>query len=340
MHDDAVIEELLVSACPSIKYRIRSEILGQSITSKGMAGLQDQILQDPTVQAVLNWRQPDGWLAWDFHGAKSIETGIRLLCEKGVSRKHPSLARALQALEEYPDRLDRGIGEAGRILDELGFGGSQMIRAAVFAYAGLEDKTFLQEQINKALMGFKAVLDVDSVSDIMEEYKGRPVFKPSVRWPSLYHLRLLAFTRNWRTAENQAMLAAAVRRLMELSPFPEIYVRSKSRWIAPASFCMQEFNPDMESMDDAHWMMWFHRMECLARLGVIPSIPELKRQVDFLETQLETEDGWVTKKLHHPYFTKWGAYTGLMLEPDWHHPKSRMYDLTFRRLLILHHYES
>jgi hypothetical protein len=100
---------------------------------------------------------------------------------------------------------------------------------------------------------------------------------------------------------------------------------------------MHDFNPDMESMDAAHWMMWFHRTECLARSGMIQSIPALKQQVAGLETLFGDRSGWFTRKLYHPYFARWGAYTGLMLEPDWRHPKSRVYDLTFRRLLILHY---
>jgi hypothetical protein len=340
MYPEPVIKELLDSACPSIKYRIRSEILGQAPASTGMDALQDQIMHDPTVQEVLSWQQPDGWLARDFHGSKSSESGIRILCEKGVSRHQPQLVRVLEALEGHPERLDRGIGKAGRILDELGFGGAWMIRATVFAYAGLEDKSFVKEQVDQALVGFEAVLEVNAVKEIVEEYKGRLVFKPGASWPGIYHLRLLAFTRKWRTGENMAMLVKAIERLNQLSPLPYIYVRSKSQWVAPASFCMHEFNPNMESMDDAGWMMWFHRMECLARLGVIPAIPELKRQVGRLENLLGAQEGWFTRKLNHPYFNRWGAYTGLRLEPDWRHAKSRVYDLTFRSMLIRHYYES
>jgi hypothetical protein len=196
MQFNAAIAELLDSACPSIKYRIRKELLGQSTDSPAMLELQEQILRDPAVQAVLGWQGSDGWLAWDFHGAKSMETGIRILCEKGLDPQHPAFARALQALEDYPDRLDRGIGKPGRLLDQLGFGGALMIRAVLAAQAGMEDKHFVQEQVQEALAGFKAVLDVESIKDIVEDYKGRLVFKPGVRWPGIYHLRLLAFTRS------------------------------------------------------------------------------------------------------------------------------------------------
>jgi hypothetical protein len=337
MRIDTVIKELLESACPSIQYRIRSEILGQSPTSKEMVGLQNDILHDPGIQAVLRWQQTDGWLARDFHGAISTETGIRILCEKGVRGQHPAFARALQALEDHPERLERGIGKAGRILDDLGFGGPMMIRAAVFAYAGLENKPSVQEQVYEALSGFETVLHVNSLNEVVEAYRGKLVFRPGVRWPGIYHLRLLAFTRKWRTRENLELLVKAIQRLVELSPIPDIYVRSQSQWIAPASFCMHDFNPDMQSMDDMHWMMAFHRIECLARLGTIPAIPVLRQQVDGLESLLDAGDGWFTRKLNHPYFTRWGSYTGLRLEPDWRQAKSRKYDLTFRSMLILHY---
>ena len=337
MHTDPVFE-LLECACPSIKYRIRSEILGQSASSKTMVELQAQILRDPTVEEVLNWQQADGWLAWDFHGATSIETGIRILCEKGVQRRHPVLAKALEALEKYTERLDRGIGKVGKILDEKGFGGSLMIRAAVFAYAGVENKPFVQAQIGKALAEFKAVLTSHSLEDLVEMYRGKLVFRPNVQWPSIYHLRLLAFTHSWRTTKNQKLVAEAVKRLIELSPLPKISVRSKSQLISPASFCMHDFNPEMGLMDDAHWMMWFHRMECLARLGVVNSVPELQRQVDVLANMLDA-DGYFTKKLTHLYFTKWGGYQGLMLEANWRTPERRVYDLTLRSKLILYYAE-
>jgi hypothetical protein len=69
-----------------------------------------------------------------------------------------------------------------------------MIRATVFAYAGVEEKPFVEEQVDAALGGFEAVLDVASVEELVEEYKGKLVFKPNVQWPSIYHFRLLAFT--------------------------------------------------------------------------------------------------------------------------------------------------
>ncbi len=330
------IPELLSRACPSIRYRLNSEILGCSSSSGEMRLLQSQIPDDPAVQAVFHWQEPDGWLAWDFHGQKSIESGIRILCEKGVDRSHPVLSAALHALENHPERLDRGIGKVGRVLDERGFGGSRMIRSTVFAYAGLEDRAGVGEQVQVALDGFRAVTGVHFPDALAAEYKGRLVYRPGARWPGLYHLRLLACTQGWRTAENCRMLAQAVQRLVDLSPLPVIHVLHKSQVMAPASFAMQDFNPDMNSMDAAQWMMWFHRMEYLARLGVVPFVPELRAQVSRLAGLIDGGAGTFPIRVQHPYFTRWGPYTGLMLERDWRSPQRRANDLIFRSLLILH----
>ncbi len=335
----SALTELLERACPSIQYRLRWEVLGEPRSVPHLCDLHDQILNDALVQEVFSWQQPDGWLAWNFHGDHSIETGLRLLCEKGIDPHHPILVDALCALERETDRLDRGIGKVGCILDDKGLGGSHTIRATVFAYAGVEDKPFVREQIERTLATFKAAIAIDTIDDLVEPYKGKLVYRPDRLWPSLYHLRLLAFTHCWRTAENQRMLLESVQRLSDLSPLPNIHVRHQAQLIAPASFCMDDFNPDMGLLDDAHWMMWFQRMELLSRLGVVRSIPALTRQIDLLREMLAADQGRFTKALSHPYFRKWGAYTGLMLERDWHNPQRRIYDLTFRSLLILHYAE-
>jgi hypothetical protein len=339
MSAQSALDELLDRACSSIRYRLRWEVLGEPRSAPSLRDLYNQILNDAAVKEVFSWQQPDGWLDWDFHGEKSIESGIRLLCEKGVDPHHPILANALRALELKTDRLKRGIGKVGDILDERGLGGSQTIRATIFAYAGVEDKPFVQDQTERALAAFKAVQSVDTLDDLLETYKGKLIYRADRLWPSLYHLRLLAFSQQWRTAQNQQLMIDSLQRLIDLSPLPTAHVRHKSQLIAPALFCMDDFKPDMSTLDDAHWLMWFHRMELLSRLGIVPALPALARQIAVLREMLAAGQGRFTKALAHSYFRKWGAYTGLMLEHDWRDPRRRIYDLTFRSMLILHYAE-
>jgi hypothetical protein len=333
-----ILTTLLEHACPSIRYRIRTEILRESFNDEA-SSLQRQLLQENVVQEVLSWQGSDGWKSSSFHGSKGIEAGVRILREKGVTKDHPAITEALNTLRKEPDIIYRGIGKPGNVLDQLGFGGSQMIRAVVFAYAGKEDEPCVEEQLKVALDGFNFILSISNLEEITYDYKNKLVFKPRVMWPSIYHLRLLAYTHKWRTSENYLLMVKAISKLIKFAPIPHIHVLKQSQLIAPASFAMQDFNPNMEDMSDAGWMQWFHRMELLSRIGVIQSILELQKQVKRLDQILKQGKGWFTEKVSHSSFMNWGVYTGLSLENNWRTPKQRVYDLTFRSLLIKHPFQ-
>ena len=331
------IEFLLDNACPSIRYRLKKEILGD-IDSSEEEKLQGQILEDKLIQEFLESQNPDGWIDEDFHSEKGVETAVRVFFEKGVLSQYPSFQKILAELEKREDTFDVGsLFRVGKVLDEKGFGGSQLMRSTAFAYAGIEDKDFIQEQIENAVDKFRFVISVNKIQDIIEEFKGKLVFKKDVKWPSIYDLRFLAFTKSWRSKENEEIVTSSISQLIKLSPIPHILVRKGYQLISPASFCMHDFNQDMATLKDKDWMMWFHRMELLSRLGVIKHIEELKAQVDFLVKTLDENDGLFSKRLNHFSFNKWSAYSGLVLEKDWRTDKSRICDLTFRSLLILHY---
>lgn len=333
------IEFLLDNACPSIRYRLKKEIL-RDMDSYEEEALQSKILEDKLIQEFLARQNSDGWIDEDFHSEKGIETAIRLLSEKGVLSKGFPMQKMLNELERREDTFDKGcLFNVGKVLDEKGFGGSKLIRATIFAYAGVEDKEFIQDQIQSAIDKFEFVLSIDRIEDITEEYKNKLIFKDEVKWPSIYDLRLLAFTKTWRSKENEKIIISSIRQLIRLSPIPDILVLKGHQLIAPASFCMHDFYPDMSTFKDKDWMIWFHRMELLSRLGIVKYIEELKNQVDFLINILYEGDGIFKKRLSHYYFTKWGTYIGLALEKDWRTEKRRMCDLTFRSLLILHYLE-
>jgi hypothetical protein len=335
MNMAASIHQILPLACPAIQYRIRRELLCQSPDLPEMIDLQNRILRQDAVQNVIHSQQPDGWLAWTFHGYGSMESGMRLLCEMGIEPTQLVLVRALQALKQHTDRLARGLGRVGKILDDLGFGGAETIRAYLFAHAGCEESPLVQEQVGQTLDVFKSVTGIESLESLCEPHQGKLVFRTGIRWPGIYHLRLLALTQSWRTPENLSMVVAAIQQMVRLSPVPSIHVRYKSQLIAPASFCMDNFVPDMHALTDAEWMQWFQRMELLACLGVIQKIPGLRQQVQTLAEILHQGQGLFTGKVNHAYFHKWGAYTGLALEADWRLSQRRINDLTFRSLLIL-----
>lgn len=328
------IKFLLDEAAPSIKYRVRRELLDgtDSVEAKELEAL---ILEDPLIRTYIEAQEADGWINEDFHSAKGIETAIRVFCEKGLDGRHPLVRKMLTQLEMREDNFDEGcLVRVGKYLDELHLGGSQLIRAVIFVYAGVENKTFIQREINKALSVFETVISTHSIEEIIIPYKGQYVFKPKVKWPSIYHLRLLAFSRSWRSNENLKLMVDSIRQLIKLSPIPNINGRYKSQIIAPASFCMHDFDVDMEKLGAIEWMMWFHRMELLARVGVVGQLSELKGQLTYLNQRLYELKGIFDNKITHSYFTKWGTYQGLALEKNWRTKKRYLCDLIFRSLLI------
>jgi hypothetical protein len=336
MNNKHAITKMLSSACPSIRYRLRKEILDESISSKTMLDLQGQILDDRAVNSICGSQQPDGWLGRRFHGYDSHEAAVRLLCEKGVEPRQPQLARALEVIERDAGRIEQDMGRVGKVFDDLELGGSRLIGAATLACAGIEDALLVREQLALVLKSLESILTVSSILEISEIYKEKRVFNQGVKWPGIYHLRLLAFTHSWRNCENIELATKAVQKIVELAPIPYILVRHGSQLIAPAAFAMQDFCPgDLFAMRGDAWMAWFHRIELLARIGVIEKIPALKMQTDVLEYHLANNGGWFVVPLSHEYFKHWGSYTGLMLESDWKTAERRIFDLTFRSLLIL-----
>lgn len=327
---------LLVNSCPSIVYRTKKEILKENISKEEYEYYQHQIIQDEKVRHILSLQKEDGWIGNAFHGEDEPESGIRLLCEKGFDLKSEYIFRALSAIEARGNNFDDGcLYRVGKILDDCNLGGSQMIKACVYAYAGYDDTDFLKKQIDKALAAFQFVTTINRQDEIYKERKGKYVFETGVVWPSIYHLRLLAFTDSWKNDENKILMIDALNRLCELGSIPHVNLLYKSQMVSPGSFAMNEFSVNLSELNAKGWMMWFHRTELIARLGVIREVPVLSRQINQLEEILKQNDGIFTYKLSHYYFNKWTPYLGMALENDWKKKNARICDLTFRSLLIL-----
>ena len=322
-------------ACPSISYRIRKEILHEDISKSEMQLLQAKILNEEEIVRIFTLKKEDGWLGGLFHGIDEPECCIRYLIEKGVEPSHPIIKEALIGILKKGENFDKGsMSRVGKPLDQLHFGGSNLIKACVFAYTGNEDYDFVIEKIEEALDVFRYVCTVDKITDISDVYKDKLVFKSGVLWPSIYHLRLLAYTHKWKSEKNQEMLVSAFTNLSRLSPIPSIKVLHNHQVISPASIYMNHFNEDINYINAKEWMMWFHRTELIARLGIVLNVPSIKKQIEYVDRNLIDNNGLFTMKLSHYYFTKWTQYLGLALEEHWKSEDKVINDLTFRYLLI------
>lgn len=336
MPADEVTAFLATQACAAIRIRTASELCGEALSNGDQRQLQTLLLDDPLVHKILASQTADGWLEQRFHGYDSLESGIRILCEKGLDRHHPGLVKAVEAVCDHDARISADLGSFGSFADSQRLGGTQLIRAVVLAYAGLTEHSLVQTQIEPALAAFQAAAGYRQLADFLEDFRNRQVLKSGCLLPGIYHLRLLAFTHSWRSEENIAMVAGAVQRLVELAPLPPYYLRRNSQWIAPASYATLDYTFYSDMPAEA-WAAWFLRMELLARMGILCAVPELQAQALQLKAMLADNQGWFSLPLRNPYFQRWGAYTGLALEADWRKASRRRNDLTFRSRLILHY---
>ena len=70
----------------------------------------------------------------------------------------------LRELEKREKSFDQGcLVKVGKILDDKGFGGSKLIRATIFSYAGEEEKDLIKIQLKNALRKFKYVCEVSNL---------------------------------------------------------------------------------------------------------------------------------------------------------------------------------
>jgi hypothetical protein len=335
-----VPDTLAENACASIRYRLRKEVLGES---PHVSDYLDEILEDRRVRYVMSWPRADGFVGEVFHGGwipaekrkystTGAESGLRFLAEMGVPETYPAVERGLQAL--LRENWNAGRSSWNSWAPGAGLYGDDYLRAVVFAYYGVEGHGFVGTEIEGALDRFDEVLQIRSFDEITGRYRDKLYFSKGIALPDIYHLRLLAFTRSWRSRENVDRVAEAVGHLISLSPMPGIYVKYRSQLIAPAAIFPRDLDRSLHDFRDKDWFPWLHTMELFARMGIVKRIPQLARQAGDLKAMLETGDGPFCRKPADNSFRKWSVYTGLALEEDWKGGKWK-YDLTFRTLLIL-----
>ena len=175
------------------------------VQTEEMLALQSQILEDPAVKEVFGWQAADGWLAWNFHGYHSLEVGHPPAVRKGRGQPPSGFIQRLAGSEKLRRRPPRPRpGTAGQDLRPVRSGGRADDPGSRAGLCRYRRRTRSQRANRPGAGGFRSVLAIDQVGDLVDEYKGKPVFRPGIHWPSIYHLRLLAWTQSWRTPQNQS----------------------------------------------------------------------------------------------------------------------------------------
>ena len=360
------INFLLENANPSIKLRIKKEILG-NISPKEEMDLQTQIIEEPIYKLIASCQKENGWLGNGFHGPnrdagayENQEVGVKYLAEKAVGKGNPVLKGAMKAFVTTK-LTDPCYRTKGKYFDEFRYAanGQNLIRCACIARAEYDDLIDIKPQIQLSLDSFCKVLEVDSILDIVRPRKGRPcksnpsgityVFHDYEKWPCRYHLDILAHTQSWKTKENIKMLAYSIAKMMKtdrpeliglganswvgyqlgtLGCFPSQGLSVKQTCLLPSPISVEYSNrPPKYNLE---YIEWF------ARCGVIPYIPALKEVVDEVACSFD-EKGVSNIPVLEDTLKGIGTYGGQQLETDWKTPTKRLCDITFRALLILYY---
>ncbi len=341
------INFLLENANPSIKLRVKKEILG-SISPDEEKQLIAQITREPIYKLIAACQKENGWIGNGFHGPnkdagpyENQEVGIKWLAEKAVGRDNVVLKRAMNAFVTT-ELTDLCYRTKGKYYDEFRYAanGQNLIRCACIARAGYDDIIDIKPQIQLALDSFKRVLEVDSILDITRTKKvngkEKRVFNDNEKWPCYYFLDILAHTNSWRTNENIQMLAEAVKKLMRTDR-PECQVGGDSwvGYVLGTVGCLKEGYALGYDNDGVHYT-FLDRVEWLCRCGLAPYISQLQTEVALLNNSID-ENGVCRANADENQLKAIGTYSGQQLETDWKTEARKLCDITFRVLLILYY---
>jgi hypothetical protein len=345
------VDEMLEKAGPSIRYRIRRDILGERLPDAADRLLKE-ILEDPHVKYALSLQKPDGYFGDVFHagfipkGPRIDKSGVEgimgFLFEKGLEASDPRVASGLRALER-PGWLGQEKGIWCVYYKDIGLYGPEFIKTALLSMFGAAGEADSEQCVRETVDTFTELRRYDSYDSITEDMRcnGKlyTVYKKGVRFPEYYHLKLLAFNDVWKKTDRNAV-AEGIRKLVSFSPLRDVRVRHKSRWLAPGGIRPRDLrvrlcNLRTEGWDGDNWVHWFKFFEYFARVGVVKDIPEFHDQAMQLCGLLDDGKGFFPIALKEKDCSLFGPSLGLALENSWRDGRMK-YDLTFRSLLILH----
>ncbi len=319
----------LESVSLPLRYRIAQLSLGDDLAENSIP--RPTIADHPRTLACARLIE-QGLDTLPFHGFDTLESILKVFGEHGIDRSDPyyrSCFDHVLKLDEHSPQLYRGLGKPGVILDERKCGGAKLIRAACLARAGLDDETLIKTEVAESLEVFLGVIGVTNREELVVSYKDKFILREGVALPSFYHLMILAFTHSWRTHENIERIKGAVAVLCKLS-LPSALIKYGSQLVAPAQLVAQHWLTPWEIHYDSERAMWVERIILVLQAGIADEalLAAIRRFAP------EMVDQWATAIRNTQPFLKWGAYTGIGLEPDWKSRERKWIDLWFRQQQI------
>jgi len=353
---DEMIKFLLEHANPSIKRRVKSEILN-NLTPQEAAEYQEQILAEPIMRRIAEIQRENGWIGQGFNGGLDTQEGaVKYLAGKAINKDTPVLKNAMGAFVTIPFS-DPTYYDPRGVLDEFKYpcSGFNLHRCACIARAGYDDEIDISPQIQLAVDSFRRVTEIDSVFDILHTMKKsgkiRYVFNDYEKWPSRHHLDILAHTGSWKNGVNIKTVADAINEMMRTdNPNLVSFVPSSQIGCTGGVFPAQGLtvmgsgvypSPILceigKNGKDYNGKYHFELIEWFARCGVVPFVPALNEIVEEIASSIDDDGVCRLTNVPLDLFKAWGPFGGLQLEVDWKSKTRRDCDITFRALLILYY---
>lgn len=208
-----ILNFLLEYAPTNILYRVKKEILKESIDSPEMLLLQEQILNLPKVKKAFACQRDNGFFGSVLHGVyfDGFDSTVMLLKNNGVELTDPHMVKARDSLASWKDYEKDHFYKAGNAMDEHGRGGFRAIWAEQLVELGADESLpQIREQIDTALSAFRGALEYSSPDDFSKKttFRGEPCryYIKRATFPAANHIRILEKTLSWRTEENLSMI--------------------------------------------------------------------------------------------------------------------------------------
>jgi len=335
MNKEQIIDFLLENASPNIKYRVKRDILKESIDSVEMQNLQEKILDLPKIKKTFATQKANGFLGDVVHGAyfSGFDTNVYYLKLNGVENSNPNMQKAKQALLNWKDNEDEYDFHGGKAMDEHGRGGIKAIIAELMLTLGCDESTpHIQEQINIALAAFRGALNHNNIDDFTKEcsFKGEKVryYIKNTAFPAGNHLSILNRTSSWKTDENLLMFENSYNHCKNLMKDYQggcIYINC-GHLVGPFNINWRE-RKEIKSIDEFKDypidFAWWMRSLQNAQKGC-PVDQALKDWIFKDDIIAITPDVYLKK---HTYL--WA------IEPSWRKIESKLCDLYFPAVLTL-----
>lgn len=355
------IDFLLKNAGPVIQYRLRKEIL-HSISKDEEEDLLNQIYQLPYFQLVRSYVKSNGYIGRGMHSwnnwkgqvlhetpLQDSENAARLLSMYRIPKAHSIIENYVASLRdekilreefsyippEIPRFANRFVG--------LNNGNSLMsivyTMQAMLGYGDDYDDLKGFQQIS--LKGFQRILEISSLNQItkFDAHAKRkynfPYIEADEYFPDVYTLEMLAYTNNWRSAENIAMLSQSINHInFIMKSDNNMHVRIEGKYYAPCYAFVRPFRAFNVDLIDT--ITYRRILSEIAMLGVGEKVDIIRQSVHNIKEAID-KDGILRMNFDVPHNKRYspkkieypGPYTDVRLEADYKNKNALLCDLTF-----------